>query len=107
MTEDVPHHAVIMWSDDNWIYVALPVKDDIPYITKFAFTEGGLSKALYVLRNARKKELPSKVSLKDNVAPGHIARITHPKLKKPAPKTTQEQRASAKEVLKKLGMLRK
>ena len=96
--EAKPIYAVTMWSDDNWIYVELPVTDSIPYITKFAFTEGGLSKALHVLRTARKKELPSRVS---------TTTVDHPKLKKPAPKTTDEQRANASAVLKKLGMLRK
>lgn len=107
MTEDTPSHAVIMWSDDNWIYVALPIKDDIPYICKFAFTEGGLSKALYVLRNARKKVLPSTVTLSEPAPKGHIARISHPKIKRPAPKTTDEQRAQAREVLRKLKLLNK
>jgi hypothetical protein len=102
-----PIYAVTMWSDDNWIYVELPVLDSIPYICKFAFTEGGLSKALHVLRTARTKVLPSTVTLSKKPEVGHIAQITHPKIKRPAPKTTEEQRAQAKAVLKKLGLLNK
>ena len=103
-----PIHAVTMWSDDNWIYVELPVTDSIPYIAKFAFTEGGLSKALYVLRTAQTKAPPSTYSSPKGEAPsGHIARITHPKLKKPPPTSTEQQRANAREVLRKLKMLGK
>lgn len=99
MDANTPSHAVIMWSDDNWIYVALPVKDNVPYICKFAFTEGGLSKALYVLRNARKKVLPSHVTMSEPLPKGYIAG-NHPKLKKPAPKISEEQRAKALEIVR-------
>ena len=105
--EAKPAYAVTMWSDDNWIYVELPVSDSIPYICKFAFTEGGLSKALHVLRTARTKALPSSFSLSDKAPSGHIARITHPRIKKPPPKSTEQQRANAKEVLKRLKLLNK
>jgi hypothetical protein len=94
-----PIYAVTMWSDDNWIYVELPVTDSHPYICKFAFTEGGLSKALHVLRTARKSQPPSTVSLSKPLPSGHLA-IAHPKLKKPAPKTTPEQRIKALEILR-------
>src|SRR5215831_9313075 len=95
-----PPYAVTMWSDDNWIYVELPVEGDVPYICKFAFTEGGLSKALHVLRTASKARPPSTVSAKTPVLPGHIARISHPRLKKPKPTITPEQKASARELLR-------
>lgn len=101
-----PSYAVTMWSDDNWIYVELPCKGSIPYVTKFAFTEGGLGKALYVLRNAR-KNAKSSGEVKEGAKPGHIARISHPLLKKPVPKTTEEQRKQALGVLRKLKMLDK
>ena len=103
-----PIYAVTMWSDDNWIYVELPVIGSIPYIAKFAFTEGGLSKALHVLRTARTKAPPSTYSSPKGSPPsGHIARITHPRIKKPVPTTTEEQRAQARDVLRKLKMLGK
>jgi hypothetical protein len=108
--EDIirPLYAVTMWSDDNWIYVELPCDGEVPYICKFAFTEGGLSKALYVLRNARKNKPPSTVSAdRGPDISGHIARITHPRLKRPVPQVTQQQRDNAREVLRKLKMLGK
>lgn len=102
-----PPYAVTMWSDDNWIYVELPVKGMVPYITKFAFTEGGLGKALYVLRNARKNAPRPTGEPKEGAEPGHVARIAHPKIRKPVPKTTDEQRKQALGVLRKLKMLDK
>src|SRR5262245_55003734 len=102
-----PPHAVIMWSDDNWSYVELPVTGDVPYVCKFALTEAGLSKALHVLRTARTKRLPATVSYQKPPPIGHIARITHPKLALAKPTTTPEQRAKATEVLRKLKLLGK
>lgn len=96
-----PPHAVTMWCDDNWIYAELPCEGDPPYICKFAFTEGGLSKALRVLLTARRDKLPSTVSAKVAALPGHIARISHPRLKHPKPTTSPEQLAKARELIRK------
>jgi len=101
-----PIYAVTMWSDENWIYVELPVRGQVPYICKFAFTEGGLSKALHVLRTARQKTLPSTVTMSKKALVGHIAKAD-PRVRRPPPKSTEEQRKQATEVLRKLKLLNK
>ncbi len=44
-----PLNPLVMWTDGRWIFIELPSKT-IPCIMKFALHEGGLWRALNVLR---------------------------------------------------------
>lgn len=52
-----PPNAVKMWMDDRAIYVELPLspgyESTLPCILRFAISEGGLSKALNILRERK------------------------------------------------------
>lgn len=52
-TSFTPAWAVTCWCDDSFVYVALPVKNAAPYIQKFPLTEGGMTKAINILRVQR------------------------------------------------------
>lgn len=93
-----PAWAVTAWCDDRFIYIELPVKDGPPYIQKFSLTEGGLSKALHMMRDARAKH---------PVAPHYsfLALDSHPKIVKKKSIVSQEQRDRATAVLRRLKML--
>lgn len=92
-----PTHAVIMWSDDRNIYVELPTTLGVPYVTKYPLNEGGLTKALNILKT-RYEEAPSHE--KNYVAPVAFTNNGKP------PVQTSEQRAVAHNVLRKLGLLK-
>lgn len=47
-----PAWAVTAWVDDVAVYVELPGSAGLPYITKYPLTEGGLSTALNLMRQA-------------------------------------------------------
>lgn len=58
----IPPEAVLCWCNDTHIYIAIPATDPAkpPYVTSYAKTEGGLSKALSILhRDARNVSHPS------------------------------------------------
>lgn len=93
-----PPHAVIMWTDDINIYVELPTTMGNPYITKYPVNEGGLSKALNILRT-RYEELPS--AQKNYTAPAVVPSLKNGK----PPVQTEVQRAQALNVLRKLGLV--
>lgn len=53
-TEFIPAWAVQCWSDDEFVYCAIPSKAGPPLIQKFALTEGGMTKAINTLRVQRR-----------------------------------------------------
>lgn len=106
----VPPWAVTMWTNDVEIFVALPMKDGgTPYIMSFALNEGGLTKALELLRQRPKEVIVptmdqpanyTKPPAQPQVKPmGKIREKVHSE-------TTQEQRDAAQALLRKLGMLK-
>lgn len=86
-----PVYAVTMWCDFTNIYVELPVSGGPPYITKYALTEGGLSKALATMR-----DLHAKANASDFIMP------IHPLLMK---NSSAPQRDNALAVLRKLKLV--
>ncbi len=95
-----PPWAVTAWCDDNYIYVELPCTDGPPYIFKESLTEGGLSRCLHLMRDARRKQAPR--------ITGNFDVARHPKIQRNAiTQYTEEQRNAAKEVLRKMGITRK
>jgi len=53
-----PPWAVIAWTDYTNVYIELPSKEGPPYIQSFALSEAGLSKALHLMRDLHKRDLP-------------------------------------------------
>lgn len=92
-----PTWAITCWADDVAVYVELPCKDGPPYITKYALTEAGLSKALSLMRELHRKAQPAGSSYSAPI---------HPKTKYDAKgEFTKDQRASARNVLKRLKII--
>ena len=92
----IPTHALLLWCDDRNIYAAIPGTP--PHITCFPRNEGGLSKALNLLR-IRHEELPS-ASRNYTMPPAHISS----KNGKP-PVQNDAQRTHALAVLRKMGIV--
>lgn len=101
-----PPHAIIMWSDDNNVYVELPMKDkSLPgYVMKFPLNEGGLSQALNLLRKPRESIRPTAAQPANYTIPHHPAVKSSPARDKLYAETTEAQRESARAVLAKLGI---
>lgn len=87
-----PAWAVCAWSDNNAIYIEIPAKSGIPYISKFALSEGGLSKALSLMR-----------SLHRTIEPlgGNYQIPLNPGIKK-AQTFSEDSRKATREILKRL-----
>jgi hypothetical protein len=93
-----PAHALLCWVDDRNVYIQVPVKNNpMPLIQSYPKTEGGLSKALNFLRT-RYEELPSYE--RNYTAPSAPVSLKNGK----PPIQTDEQRAAALAVLRKLGI---
>lgn len=90
-TSAAPPWAVTAWLDDTAVYVEIPNRAGPPYVMSFALTEGGLSKALGLMRQVHRELGAKRYTKTDSVT-------------KPFPKFTEGQRQSAQKVLKKLGI---
>lgn len=102
----IPPNALLMWADDQTIYVALPTKPGIPpYITKLSRSEGGLAKAFHLLTGS-----PREAPRPSASAPANYTKVPHPLMKldktraKLHAETTEAQRANAVKLLEKLGI---
>lgn len=94
----IPLYAVSCWVDNLNLYVAMPVKDGPPYITKHPTTEAALSKALSLCRDLYAKAQPTggHYSFSDN----------HPIIKRQTfTNSSPEDRAAAAKVLRRLGLI--
>lgn len=54
-TFPIPAYAITCWADPRDIIVVTPTSDGGQYFQRFPLTEGGLSKALAVMRDLRVK----------------------------------------------------
>ena len=95
-TSPIPSHAVTLWADDMHIYAIIP--GPIPHVTKFPRSEGGLGKALALLRT-RYEELPT--SKRNYTAPEAKVSLRNGK----PPVQTEVQRATALNLLRKMGLV--
>ena len=103
----IPAWAVTCWADETNVYVAMPMtKGGIPYITKFALCEGGLSMALSVLRKRQKEILtPTPAAPANYCHPPRQPQVKMSKAEEPLrAETTEAQRENARRVLAKLGL---
>ncbi len=102
-----PAWAVTMWSDDHDIFVELPMTGGgVPYIMRYPLTEGGLSRALEVLR-IRKREtvLPTMDQPANYTLPRHQPQVKLSKTQERLhAETTEAQRDNARRLLAKLGI---
>jgi len=94
----IPPHAVTMWATATEIIVALPATP-VPYLTRFALSEGGLNKALNLLKIRRDSVIPTKAKA-DFTKPHPL--VHRGKRPKPDP-FSPEQRQRAHEILSRLG----
>lgn len=88
-----PSWAHWMWCDDNNIYIELDGMHG-PYITCYPLSEGGLTKALHLMRDAKKKAPQPMVYQRPGVVIGY----------KPKGDYSERQREQAREILKKMGI---
>lgn len=95
MTHSLPPHAIPCWCDDTHIFVALPTKDaaNPHYVMSFSLTEGGLSKALGLLRQHTKAPLPS------------FGKAKAPTVVRSTVVATVGQRTDARAALRKVGLI--
>lgn len=107
--DPIPPYAVTMWSNDREIFVAMPMTTGgTPFIISFPLNEGGLTKALEVLRKRPKEVIVptaaapanyTKPPVQPQVKLGKIAERLHSE-------TTQDQRDAAQALLRKLGLVK-
>lgn len=106
----IPPWAVTMWENGNDIFVALPMKvGGVPYIMKFARSESGLAAAMRVLCAQRPVEAPrpSMDAPANYTPPANQPMVRKSKAhERLCAETTPEQRASAQELLRKLGLVK-
>lgn len=88
-----PPHAVLLWSDTDRIFASLPSKTGAPVILTFSHTEGGLSKALDLLKSRAKRSRSPRSAPPPMGATAGVLTIA------------ERQTANGLAVLKKLGML--
>lgn len=95
-----PPWARMVWSDSNSIFVEVPdASGGAPYILKFDHSDGGLSKALLLLRNAHERaDRTNYTTPKDD-----------PRIKRKGLTFgfNESQRASARDILRKRGLIGK
>lgn len=87
-----PAWAVTAWTDNNAVYIELPSKTGVPYIQKFALSDGGLSKALSLMRSLHRTIEPLGGDYQIPLNPG---------IKK-AQTFSEDSRKATREILKRL-----
>lgn len=88
-----PPWAVTAWVTEEYVFVELPGR--IPYVMKFPLSEGGLSKALNILRIRHTEALAPVYVEPKFTASNRLGTVGTP-----------NQRAAAAEALRKLGIVR-
>ena len=104
-----PSWKVTAWTDDNYIFIEIPSTTGNPYVQKYPINKGGLSKALNFLR-VRYEVVPmaEKNYTKAPLEPGYVCQPLGASVVYRRQKTvvqTDEQRAVALNVLRKLGLV--
>lgn len=94
-----PPNAHLCWVDDVNVYIEIKSKS-APYIAKFALSEGGLSKALNMLRESHKAFKVNGGTYK--IPEPDVTKIVRGKAQ---PKVSEDQRESARNVLKKMKII--
>ena len=93
-TPAAPPWALTCWVDNRHIFVELPTKGSQPYVMKFPLSEGGLTKALNILRD-RGTEAKAPVYVEPSFRASN----------KQGTVGSASQREAARNVLRKLGLV--
>lgn len=103
----VPPHAITMWLTDHDIIALLPMKaGGQPYMMKFPLNEGGLMRALELLRQHKHEVLsPTEAKVFDVPRVQPQVRLSKAQERLHS-ETTQEQRDNAQALLRKLGLVK-
>lgn len=107
--EPIPPHAITMWLTDHDIVAMLPMKaGGTPYLMRFPLNEGGLMKALELLRE-RKHEVLSPTEALEAFEPPKVQPQVQVSARRAKflSETTQEQRDAAQALLLKLGLVKR
>ena len=107
----IPPHAITMWLTDHDIIAMLPMRDGgIPYLMRLPLNEGGLAKALNLLRERKAEVLTGlEASAMRNLLNSSAPPLQPPQLKpltkaqaKLHAETTADQRERARKLLEKI-----
>lgn len=98
-----PPWARRMWYDAEAIYLEMPVVGHPPIIMKYPATEGGLTKALNMMKVTYDKAGPHRERNGWKTDHEIIKREREGQL--PKPRVSKESRNLARDILKKLGMI--
>lgn len=95
LAEFTPPWAVTCWCDDTFVYCMIPALNGPPLIQKFALNEGGLSKAINILKVQRR-----------TISKGRVHKESAPVIKHIRPRTlSAKQEDKAKAILRKMGLI--
>ena len=102
-----PAYAVTAWVDDTAVYIQLRCDTGPPYVQRYAMTEGGLGKALALMRalfnRARPQTLPT-YRIHPKIEARRIAKGQR-RSRREGPKATPESLDAVRLVLKKAGVI--
>lgn len=107
--DPIPPYAVTMWTNDREIFVAMPMTTGgTPFIISFPLNEGGLTKALEVLRKRPKEVvLPTAAQPANYTKPPVQPQVRVSKAQERLyAETSPEQREAAQALLRKLGLVK-
>lgn len=97
LTEFIPPHAVQCWTDDTFVYCAVPSVSGPPLIQKYMLSNEGMTKAINILKVQRRKLAKTRV-VKEATP------ITRTKYAKPKPRT-EVQESVAMGILRRRGLI--
>lgn len=108
-TSPIPPHAITLWLTDHDIVAMLPMKSGgTPYLIKFPLNEGGLMKALELLRERKHEVLSPTEAAALYEPPKHQPQVqVSARRARFLSETTQEQRDAAQALLLKLGLVKR
>ncbi len=107
--DPIPPYAITCWCNDHEIFVAMPMsKGGQPFIISFPLNEGGLTKALDILRKRpREVLLPTPAQPANYTKPPVQPQVRLSKAQERLhAETTPEQRTAAQDLLRKLGLVK-
>lgn len=107
--DPIPAYAVTMWTNDREIFVAMPMTTGgQPFIISFPLNEGGLTKALEVLRKRPKEVIvPTAAQPANYTKPPVQPQVKMSKAQeKLHAETSPEQRNAATDLLRKMGLIK-
>jgi hypothetical protein len=71
--EFAPPWAVTAWADDRSVYIELPAKAGPPVVLAFSLTEGGLGKALALMRSCHAEVKCATAATRPRSRPGQFS----------------------------------